>query len=192
MMSLSEEARLEQFLALLRAYVNRQHLVLQAVQELRPHRLRLAILLQDPSAPTSEIARLAETPESTTERGYWGSNNQWRYAFHGRGCRITHTASGETIDWDMPDVLTFDVYFFTRWLRWAASNRHDAALLAEALPLEQPEQATLEAILGELTNRGILRPVSGSAGTKYTLLTGHDLADQPATQPTSSHMTEVR
>ena len=73
---------------------------------------------------------------SATGRGYWGQANEWQYSLHGGGCRLTHTITGEVIDWDAPDLNRFDPYWFVGWLQWYLSqntNDQDARIILMAI-----------------------------------------------------------
>ena len=83
--------------------------------------------------------------------GIWrdNENNEWRYSLHGGGCRLTNIKTGEPIDWDCPDVNSYDRYKFTYHLEWQISSpeRAEKFILTRNL-----EQNTLKSLIGELRN----------------------------------------
>lgn len=59
-------------------------------------------------------------PQRVAQRGVWfdSTGAVWNYYLHGCGCRLEHQTSGEPLDWDCPDVDTFDPYFFEEYVAW--------------------------------------------------------------------------
>jgi hypothetical protein len=98
---------------LIERFVQRQQLPLEVIQKFRPHWI------------DSTKARPSKEYASATQLGYWGQDNEWAYFLHGRGCQLTHTITGEIVEWDAPDPYRFDPYWFARWLAWfLKQNRH--------------------------------------------------------------------
>lgn len=127
------------FLILVQRFAERQKLVYAVMEELRPDKLLFVRMYEQPGEPTEEelnfyqhfALRYAGAPPN----GYWGKNNEWRYFFHGGGCRLIHVVTGEPIDWEAPDVNRLDRFFFADYLKWVfRQNTTDpaAALLRAA------------------------------------------------------------
>src|SRR5688572_17128800 len=60
----------------------------------------------DPRTKKMLQLALRASERELTQSGVWHDreNSEWRYFLHGSGCRLTHTQTGEPIDWDCPDV----------------------------------------------------------------------------------------
>jgi hypothetical protein len=93
----------DEILALVREFVGRQQLAREVLAKYRPWLLGLASDLR-----TKEFI-------SATSRGTWGD---WSYWLHGGGCRLVHSQTGERIEWDAPDLQSFDKNWFANWLDW--------------------------------------------------------------------------
>src|SRR5258708_35574400 len=87
-------------------FVQRQQLPLEVILKYRPH-----LVDSTKRRPTKEYA-------SATQIGHWGQDNEWDYFLHGVGCRLTHTITGEVIDWDASNVYLFDRYSLGWWRTW--------------------------------------------------------------------------
>ena len=140
---------------LIQQFVQRQQLSLEVIREFRPH-----LVDSTKRRPSKEYA-------SATQLGYWGKNNEWKYFLHGGGCRVTHTITGEIVDWDAPDLYQFDPYWFAGWLAWCLSQPgsflppidEKAVLTASALINEQNEDVfrkKIFVVLEELHQQGKL------------------------------------
>ncbi len=106
-------------LTLIQRFVERQKLVLTAMQELRPNLLFLGSYSGEWTSDTiDEYRRATEKVAHIPQGGYWGDNNEWRYFIHGGGCRLVHTVTGEPINWDAPQVERFDRFWFRDYLEW--------------------------------------------------------------------------
>lgn len=75
-----------------------------------------------------DVGRRAEA-RNLSSTGTWKDHNgyEWDYFLHGGGCRLTNTRTGESVDWDCPNVRSFDPFSFIRHLEWQLSspNRKD-------------------------------------------------------------------
>lgn len=102
---------------LVKIYVQRQQLVLDAMRDVRPDLL-------------TETARKQQRLRSSlaNSRGYWGMNKEWVYQIHGRGCDLTHTITQEPISWNDPDITNFDPNWFVNWLDWLISQPNNENL----------------------------------------------------------------
>jgi hypothetical protein len=65
------------------------------------------------------------------QEGIWYDNeqNEWIYFLHGNGCRLTNKKTGEPIDWDCPDVNSYDPYKFLFHLIWQLSSIERSGML---------------------------------------------------------------
>ena len=140
---------------LIHRFVQRQQLSLEVIREFRPY-----LVDSTKRRPTKEYA-------PATNWGYWGQKNEWEYFLHGGGCRLTHTITGEIVDWDAPDLYRFDPYWFAGWLAWCLSQTGSflqpeeakAVLIASALINEQNEDVFRKKVfdvLEELHQQGKL------------------------------------
>jgi hypothetical protein len=104
------------FLTLVRRFVERQKLVYAVMEQVRPDKLMFVRMYEQNVQLTEEEERayvnFALQFAGNPQGGFWGRNNEWMYYFHGAGCRIIHTITGEPIDWDAPDVNRLDRFFF--------------------------------------------------------------------------------
>src|SRR5258706_3147711 len=110
---------------LIERFVQRQQIPFEVIQKFRAH-------LVD----STKLRSTSKEYISATGRGYWGQANEWQYSLHGGGCRLTHTITGEVIDWDAPDLNRFDPYWFVGWLQWYLSqntNDQDARIILMAI-----------------------------------------------------------
>lgn len=65
-------------------------------------------------------ARVRELPPT----GFWGDKDEWEYFLHGNGCRLRNVNTGEPINWNCPNILAFDPYFFLHHLEWRIESRY--------------------------------------------------------------------
>jgi hypothetical protein len=95
-------------------YVNRQDLVRQIMFDVRPDILARF----DKNVSPDHLYELAAQYLHYPQRGFWGTDTEWEYYFHGHGCRIVNTISQEPIEWDAPDIWQFDRYWLLNYLQW--------------------------------------------------------------------------
>ena len=114
---------------LVKHFVERQYIVKAVMDEQRPENY----LLSNPTLLSVEelyeLDELAEKRSQSPGSGYWGVDKEWRFAFHGMGCRLIHTKTGETLDWDAGDVERFDCFFFLNYVTWAIDNTLDESVI---------------------------------------------------------------
>lgn len=84
-----------------------------------------------------------------SQSGIWrdGENNVWRYFLHGGGCRLTNTKTKEPIDWDCPDVNSYDRYKFFYHLEWQLTSSERAEKLMRSRSVDKE---TLNALINEI------------------------------------------
>ncbi len=98
---------------LISLFVSRQTLVFEALRELRPQ-----ILISTGAMVKDQIETVHKSRFDTPPTGYWGANQDWKYFLHGLGCKLVHITTQEPIEWDAPDLKSFDRYWFINWLKW--------------------------------------------------------------------------
>ncbi len=179
-------------LSLVKLFVERQAIVLDTMRDLRPD-----IIMQIEKRDNSEFwagwtreswqAFVLENIRKPAT-GYWGDNNEWAYFLHGGGCRLTHTKTGEIIQWDAGSLRRFDWHWFVDYLNWLLKGRFEnnedvrrvklALHYVEVNDDEWTQQVAdhrlkLEAqvfpILEQLVEKGFLS--KKGQGTSYTLMT---------------------
>ena len=138
--------------SLVKQYLERQGLVLEALRELRPD------LLSESEGekrrrPSKEYVRLSQA-------GRWGKNKEWDYFIHGRGCRLTHSMTREPIEWNDPDLTRFDPHWFVNWVDWwLHQENQNATLQYVERQLEDHHMPLLDfvfGILNQLRDKGLL------------------------------------
>jgi hypothetical protein len=116
-MSQENESPANQMLTAISLFIERQMVVLEIMQQMRPDLLALAGAT-DAESVLAGFA-LSEKHGSVPQKGIWTHENQeWEYFFHGLGCRLVHMDSGEPIEWDAPNVSSFDREWFLNWYGW--------------------------------------------------------------------------
>ena len=102
----------------------------------------------------AQMQELFQVSKRASERnlsqsGIWRDheNNEWQYFLHGGGCRLTNRKTGEPIDWDCPDVNSYDKYKFLHHLEWQLSYAERADKLSLSRRLEKAE---LESLINEI------------------------------------------
>jgi hypothetical protein len=156
------------FLSLVRRFVERQKLVYAVMEQMRPDKLMFVRMYEQQAAPPSEeeeraYLNYALQYAGNPQGGFWGRNNEWMYYFHGGGCRLIHTITGEPIDWDAPDVNRLDRFFFVDYLKWAfRSNSADPAVVTARAAFAEYQSLNPGGKLKDFTH-GILDQLS-SAG----------------------------
>lgn len=89
-------------------FVDRQQVTLEAFRELRP-------AIVDTKA---DQAKLIDTLTQYINHPWQGNWHEWSFHFHGLGCRLINNKTAEIIEWEAPDVNTFDRFWFVNWLEW--------------------------------------------------------------------------
>lgn len=108
-------------------YIERQKIVAQALTDLGfdIHTSRD----QNEKQARKEIEKWLAHVGEISHRGIWvdNDNNEWEYYVHGGGCRLINVNTREPIEWDVPNLDTFDPFFFHDNLFWQfrAENRYD-------------------------------------------------------------------
>ena len=138
------------FLNLVQIFVERQSLVLEAMEEVCPSRLRLAGISREiaPEAYWEEISRnrLHDQPQL----GEW--HGEWKYFWHGCGCRLKNLSTGEILEWDAPDLQVFDRHWFANWLKWKLARQDQDESAAVVRSAVEASASNLEDFVFALFN----------------------------------------
>lgn len=102
---------------LIKVFVDRQSIVLEALRDLRPDFIIRAEGKVNQFI-RSEWQDLVRKYSSQWPLGFWGENDEWAYRVHGFGCHLTHTITGEIIGWDMGSLKRFDWHWFADYVDW--------------------------------------------------------------------------
>jgi hypothetical protein len=90
----------------------------------------------------------------TEQVGSWGV--EWRFFFHGGGCRLTHLQTKEAINWNGPDPFRFSPYFFAKHLLWRVAQGHDLPHFKHYL--DEHDIDSVSNLIQELVSDGIITP----------------------------------
>jgi hypothetical protein len=109
-----------------------------------------------------EVAKRAQA-RGVPQKGTWQDkhSNEWEYYLHGGGCSLLNRRTKETIDWDCPNPLAFDPFFFYRHLEWQLSSpeRRDGLLNTQQW-VRQAQQLSIDAavdpLVREMRNEGLI------------------------------------
>lgn len=107
---------------LVKRFVQRQAIVLEALKELRPDFFM---------ETTDENVAIILAYRRSSQIGYWGEGKQWEYFIHGRGCRLIHTITGEPVEWDVYDLNTFNQDWFVHHLEWLLKQTYQDESLTQ-------------------------------------------------------------
>ena len=100
---------------LIQQFIKRQEVVLEAMKDLRPDKV---IRARGGDMKRASELTLQFYHERPSPIGYWGTNDEWAFYLHGMGCRLTHTITGEKLEWDVGDLNRFDKNWFLNYVRW--------------------------------------------------------------------------
>jgi hypothetical protein len=107
--------------SLVKRFVARQVVVLDAMRDLRPD-----IIMPLENRGDAELwSKLRIEYSKKSQVGYWGECDEWEYFLHGGGCRLTHRQTGEKIQWDAGDLNLFNVDWFVDYLQWLLAQPDD-------------------------------------------------------------------
>lgn len=149
-------------LFLVRAFIARQKLVSDVIQNLRPD----MFAFHDKSVPAMVKVTLARKYTAVPQTGSWQNDEgDWVYFFHGGGCRLTHKVTGEVIDWDAPNTELFDPWKFMYWVEWAINTNPEhlseqVHCLNEAVSTDSDLKTVVDNILKHLTEQGVFEKAS--------------------------------
>lgn len=96
---------------LIKRFIARQQVVFSVFRALRPAIVDVDPINLDEKKLIEILTRYIDAPW----KGHW---HEWTYFFQGTGCRLINDETAEIIEWEAPDVNTFDRYWFVNWLEW--------------------------------------------------------------------------
>ena len=134
------------------------------------------------------LSLLLHTPsQRVAQQGVWydPTGTAWDYYLHGCGCRLKHQMSGEPLDWDCPDVQSFDPYFFNEYVDWLVrqSGRDvDTEMLRRWLDQQNGEGVI--ALIEEMRVDGVIARDETVRGTSYYVV-GERAVRRPTNAPHS-------
>ncbi len=97
--------------SLIKRYIERQEVTLEAFRALRPALIEADHIDCDEKKLVEILTKYMDEPW----QGHW---HEWSYYFQGSGCRLISGETAEIIEWEATDVQTFDRYWFVNWLEW--------------------------------------------------------------------------
>lgn len=103
---------------LIEYFLERQKIVAIAMLDIHPKPLLMAgkYILGIKIAPYVLAWREKANQDRNWQSGIW--RGEWKHWAHGYGCRLTNLRTGEPIEWDAPDLDTFDEHWFWAHLAW--------------------------------------------------------------------------
>jgi hypothetical protein len=159
----------QQIFVLIQQFLERQALVLEVLEDLRPD-----IVLQSRSHNKKstreyllEIQKLRRQYSKIPNPGFWGENQEWEYYIHGLGCRLKHVITAEVIEWDLPDLNIFDSFWFIAYIEWLFKSNIEDDNIQMVKEFQIKNNLTLQEIifpvLEQLENQNIIsRVINGS------------------------------
>jgi hypothetical protein len=146
---------------LIKRFVERQSIVLEALRDLRPD---MIMRIERRGSP-KDCTEMRQKYSKASNIGYWGKNNEWAYRLHGIGCHLTHTKTGEIIGWDVGSLKRFDWYWFIDHLEWLLNTdieRSDVRIVRAELSASEIDRDTLRKlilpILEQLQEAEVIKP----------------------------------
>lgn len=111
-------------------YVSRQGLVYECLMDLRPD--LIAIADKSISRQTkAEIILKQQSLPRIPNIGTWQRYGTWAYHIHGGGCLLVNFMTAERLEWDAPDINSFDVLWFFNWCRWISQINKEYSDISE-------------------------------------------------------------
>jgi hypothetical protein len=151
-------------------FSRRQVYVRDALADLRPDRLAF----HDREVSGDALVGIMKDYLHVPASGTWGA---WKYMLHGSGCLLVHLTTGEPIEWDPPDLLTFDRFWLANWSAWYLEQPDSEDVYLTLMEELEGKTATINDLvfptLNQLTKMGVLyQRDSAIAFNKYTLVEG--------------------
>ena len=118
----------------------------------------------------SDLYNVAKRAEAirVPQEGIWKDydHNEWKYFLHGGGCRLTNTKTGEPIDWNCPNRLSFTPWFFCFHLEWQLDSPerkdklHHTRNWIQSIQTQESDWVNvtvrIEALIREMINDGLI------------------------------------
>lgn len=98
-------------LNLIKRYIARQEITLEAFRALRP----AVIEAEHINCDEKKLIEILTMYINDPWQGHW---QEWSYYFQGAGCRLISGETAEIIEWEVTAINTFDRYWFVNWLEW--------------------------------------------------------------------------
>jgi hypothetical protein len=157
--------------SLIKLFVERQLIVLEAIRDLRPDWIIRAEGRIKNEFSYDEWLKLVQKYNQNPYIGLWGINNEWEYYLHGMGCRLKHTTTREPLEWDLGNLHVFDKNWFFNYVQWLIVHAKDKDTLFIEVKLADEDETLKELLsqdLNQLTEAGIAKP--NTWGNKYLLI----------------------
>lgn len=155
--------------SLVKRYASRQNTVLEAMGDLRPDLL----LLAKGGGVVEELIQMTKLYSAVPQSGQWGKNKEWHYFIHGKGCQLIHNTTQEPLEWDAPDIESFDRSWFVNYLQWLSSqgveDEYVAVIMSQLNSRNSILQDVIYNTLNQLQQLGILTSSNASNPNKLTL-----------------------
>lgn len=124
--------------------------VVKSVEDFEKH-------AESENAEAQKFFQIAQrvSERNLSQDGIWrdSEQNEWRYFLHGGGCRLTNIKTREPIDWDCPDVNSYDRWKFMFHLQWQLLSQERAGKLVSAnLWVRHSLEPLMEEIINESSN----------------------------------------
>ena len=110
---------------------------------------------------TKEILEVRKRAQANqvSQLGTWrdSTGTEWRYFLHGPGCLLTNTHTHEKINWNCPNALSFDPYFFLDHLEWqlaSSKRRHNLKTLQSWIG--EKGSSTVIGLIEEMVEAGLI------------------------------------
>ena len=131
-------------------------------------------LLEEENLPQEErrlINALKHNSENHVSRkGLWGANGEWEYSLHGIGCCLTNRYTREPIDWDCPNVMAFQTYFFGFHLEWQLRSPIRSDMLKHTRSwIRKRGRKSIETLIDEMIDEGLIEQDRTLDGQMYVL-----------------------
>lgn len=128
-------------------FVGRQQMVLRFLTELgiRPE----------------DMKGVAGWHGKSSQKGMWGTD--WHFFFHGGGCQLTHTKTGEPINWEGPDPAAFSTPSFIQHIEWRLAHQTGLPVLRDYV--EKHGLLTIIELIDDLIADHIISPERHLAST---------------------------
>ncbi|MDX2138742.1 MAG: hypothetical protein SF123_11665 [Chloroflexota bacterium] len=155
-------------------FVDRQDLVFQALKDLRPQ-----ILISTGAITWEELEHSPKSRFEIAQTGYWGEDYEWKYFIHGLGCKLVHTQTKEPIEWNTPNLRSFDMYWFINWLNWYLKSGidHENSEFAKFQHANDIETFVVSSLL-ELERGKLITHLSSQYPNEYTVIVNTDQDDK--------------
>jgi hypothetical protein len=156
-------------------YIQRQQTVRMVFEDLRPEWLEFEEALSRGAHDDAVMSIAIRMKQNiTSPLGRWGTHQEWRYQFRGKGCLLTHYHTREPIQWEIPNIYRFDRRWLTDHMYWlfGQSNGYNAAALFKSRisSINGDLGGFVDIVLSELIHMGKLSRDDVEHQFQYALL----------------------